>query len=112
MDLNLLAMFEAVARTSSFSAAAQELGIPKSSTSRAIARLEEELGAQLLFRILPRYERFAGNLYVVSPAAKHVPRKVTAFRELVLEMLKSSAGIRSAPAATDRPPSIGRGDAP
>jgi DNA-binding transcriptional LysR family regulator len=308
MDLNLLAMFEAVARTSSFSAAAQELGIPKSSTSRAIARLEEELGAQLLFRttrkvalsaagtalydrvapllrsmkaalgelpeteeapsgtlkvtapadlgvfflaevlarysarypavsvklhltgrlvdlvgegfdvalrvapkledstlvvrraapvvlhlfasplylarrgtprsedelaehdwilfrggaqclrvagarppsrrpprivcddvlfvrdavragagigllptfvaeadvvagglvrILPRYERFAGNLYVVSPAAKHVPRKVTAFRELVLEMLKSSANVRSAPAAFDRSPSTG-----
>ncbi len=50
MDLNLLAVFEAVARTSSFTAAAKELGIPKSSASRAIARLEDELGAQLLFR--------------------------------------------------------------
>lgn len=50
MDLNLLTLFEAVARTSSFSAAAQELGIPKSSASRGVARLEGELGAQLLFR--------------------------------------------------------------
>jgi DNA-binding transcriptional LysR family regulator len=50
MDLNLLTVFEAVARTSSFSAAAKELGIPKSSASRAVARLEAELGAQLLFR--------------------------------------------------------------
>jgi DNA-binding transcriptional LysR family regulator len=49
-DLNLLAVFEAVARTSSFSAAARELAIPKSSASRAIARLEGELGVQLLFR--------------------------------------------------------------
>ncbi len=50
MDLNLLAVFEAVARTSSFSAAAKELGLPKSSVSRAVARLENELEAQLLFR--------------------------------------------------------------
>jgi len=50
MDLNLLTVFEAVARTSSFSAAAKELGIPKSSASRGVARLEGELGVQLLFR--------------------------------------------------------------
>jgi DNA-binding transcriptional LysR family regulator len=50
MDLNLLTVFEAVARTSSFSAAAKELGIPKSSASRAVARLESELDVQLLFR--------------------------------------------------------------
>jgi DNA-binding transcriptional LysR family regulator len=50
MDLNLLAVFEAVARTRSFSGGARELGIPKSSASRAVARLEGELGVQLLFR--------------------------------------------------------------
>ena len=50
MDLNLLTLFEAVARTSSFSAAAKELGIPKSSASRGIARLEDEVRVQLLFR--------------------------------------------------------------
>jgi DNA-binding transcriptional LysR family regulator len=50
MDLNHVAVFEAVARTGSFSAAAKELGIPKSSASRAIARLEGELNVQLLFR--------------------------------------------------------------
>jgi DNA-binding transcriptional LysR family regulator len=50
MDLNLLTVFEAVARTSSFSAAAKELGLPKSSASRAVARLEDALGLQLLFR--------------------------------------------------------------
>ena len=50
MDLNDVAVFEAVARTNGFSAAAKELGIPKSSASRAIARLEDALGVQLLFR--------------------------------------------------------------
>ncbi len=50
MDLNLLSIFEAVARTSSFSAAARELRLPKSSVSRGVARLESELGVQLLLR--------------------------------------------------------------
>lgn len=50
LDLNLLSVFEAVARTSSFSAAARELEIPKSSASRSVARLEDVLGVQLLFR--------------------------------------------------------------
>jgi DNA-binding transcriptional LysR family regulator len=49
-DLNLLTLFEAVARTASFSAAARELGMPKSSASRGVARLEDALGVQLLFR--------------------------------------------------------------
>ena len=49
MDLNLLAMLEAVGRTGSFSGAAADLGIPKSSVSRGIARLEDQLGAQLAF---------------------------------------------------------------
>jgi DNA-binding transcriptional LysR family regulator len=50
MDLNLLTTFEAVARTNSFSAAAKELRLPKSSVSRGIARLEADLGVQLVFR--------------------------------------------------------------
>jgi DNA-binding transcriptional LysR family regulator len=50
MDLNLLGLFEAVARTRSFSTAARELGIPKSSASRGVARLEADLGVQLLRR--------------------------------------------------------------
>lgn len=50
IDLNLLAVLEAVGRAGSFSAAARELGLPKSSVSRGIARLEEALGAQLVLR--------------------------------------------------------------
>jgi DNA-binding transcriptional LysR family regulator len=49
-----------------------------------------------LVRIVPRFERAAGNLHVVTPAAKRVPRKVTAFRELVLEMLKARATAAAA----------------
>lgn len=50
MDLNLLTLFAAVVETSSFSAAARKLSLPKSSVSRGVARLEAELGTQLLHR--------------------------------------------------------------
>jgi DNA-binding transcriptional LysR family regulator len=43
-------MFEKVASLRSFTAAARALGLPKSNVSRAIARLEEELGTRLFQR--------------------------------------------------------------
>jgi DNA-binding transcriptional LysR family regulator len=57
---------------------------------------EADVVAGRLVRIVPRFERPAGNLHVVTPAAKHVPRKVTAFRDLVLEMLKARATAAAA----------------
>jgi DNA-binding transcriptional LysR family regulator len=50
LDLNSLRMFEKVASLKSFTAAARALGLPKSNVSRAIARLEEELGTRLFQR--------------------------------------------------------------
>ncbi len=85
MDLNLLSVFEAVARTSSFSAAAKELGIPKSSASRAVARLEGELGVQLLFRTTRRvslsapgtalYDRMTPLLRSMKAALGELPER-------------------------------------
>jgi DNA-binding transcriptional LysR family regulator len=85
MDLNLLAVFEAVARTSSFSAAARELAIPKSSASRAVARLENELRVQLLFRTTRRvslspagtalYDRITPLLRSVKAALGELPER-------------------------------------
>ena len=49
-DLNALQVFERVASLRSFSAAAKALGLPKSSVSRNIARLEQDLGVRLLQR--------------------------------------------------------------
>lgn len=54
---------------------------------------EPDVVAGLLTRVLPRLERAAGHLHVVTPAAKHVPRKVTAFRDLVVELLRTRAGL-------------------
>ncbi len=85
MDLNLLGVFDAVARTSSFSAAAKELGIPKSSASRAVARLEAELGVQLLFRTTRRvslsaagtalYDRVTPLLRAMKDALGELPER-------------------------------------
>ncbi|MGJ9420656.1 LysR family transcriptional regulator [Massilia sp. CMS3.1] len=47
---NHLRIFEKVASLRSFSAAANALDLPKSSVSRAVAQLEEELGTRLLQR--------------------------------------------------------------
>jgi len=50
MDLNLVRTFSRVVEAESFTAAARALGLPKSSVSRAVSRLEEQLGARLLER--------------------------------------------------------------
>ena len=54
LDLNTLRVFERVASLGSFTAAAKALGLPKSSVSRNVSRLEEELGARLLQRTTRR----------------------------------------------------------
>ncbi len=49
-NLNELQIFSLVAQTSSFTKAAAQLGVPKSSVSRAISRLEQRLTVELLQR--------------------------------------------------------------
>jgi len=85
MDLNGLTLFEAVARTASFSAAAKELGLPKSTVSRGVARLEAEVGTQLLFRTTRQvalseagtalYDRIAPLLRSVKSAIGELPER-------------------------------------
>ena len=50
MQLEQLEIFVAVARCGSFSAAAKQLYISHSSTSRAVSALEDELGVRLFYR--------------------------------------------------------------
>ena len=56
LDLNDVAVFNRVATEGSFSAAARELGLPRATVSRIVARLEAALGAQLLYRTTRRVE--------------------------------------------------------
>jgi len=67
MDLNAASIFVRVASTLNFAAAARSLGIPRSTVSRKVAELEEELGVQLLERT-PRMVRLteAGRRFEAS----------------------------------------------
>ena len=49
-DLNGMMLFAAVVRAKGFSQAARETGLPKSTISRKVAQLEEQLGVRLLQR--------------------------------------------------------------
>jgi DNA-binding transcriptional LysR family regulator len=50
MDLNHVSAFVRVVQDGSFTAAAKSLGLPKSSVSRSIAQLEQDLGIRLMHR--------------------------------------------------------------
>jgi DNA-binding transcriptional LysR family regulator len=50
MDLNLVTAFVRVVEAQSFTHAARSLGLPKSSVSRRVTELEDELGVRLLHR--------------------------------------------------------------
>lgn len=47
-----------------------------------------DVEAGVLVRVLPRMSVEAGYLWLVRPAARHVPAKVEAFRDFVLEYLR------------------------
>jgi DNA-binding transcriptional LysR family regulator len=67
IDLNHVATWIKVVDAGSFTAAARSLGLPKSSVSRAIARLENELGLTLLQRTTRKLTLTrAGERYLAS----------------------------------------------
>src|SRR5258706_10135771 len=85
MDLNRLALFVRVVDTGSFTGAAAALGMRKSSVSRGVARLEEELGVRLLHRTTRKLTLTdAGRSYVerVRESIEGVDEATAAVREL------------------------------
>jgi DNA-binding transcriptional LysR family regulator len=58
-----------------------------------IARLpafvaDADVAAGTLLRVIPRWSARAGTIYMVQPGRKHVPRRLTAFRDLLLEIVR------------------------
>lgn len=84
-DYQLLAIFRAVAEQTSFSKAAKRLGVAKGTVSRAIARLEDIVGAELLHRSTHSvalstagtalYERTAHHVAALDQAVKGLPER-------------------------------------
>ena len=82
MDYNDIPLFVRVVDSGSFTAAAEALGREKSSVSRAVARLESDLGVRLLQRTTRKlaltdagqafYERIRGSIRGVEEAASAV----------------------------------------
>jgi DNA-binding transcriptional LysR family regulator len=69
IDLNELALFLRVADTGSFTRAARDLGVPTSTVSRAVARLEEKLDVRLLHRTTRRVALTADGSTLVDSTA-------------------------------------------
>ena len=85
VGLDLLGIFVAVADETSFSRAARRLGITKGTVSRAIARLEQALGTELIHRTMHRvalstagialYERTVPHLTALAHAVGRLPER-------------------------------------
>lgn len=57
---------------------------------------EKDLAEGRLVRLLPRHSlRGPGGLYLVYPATRHLPRKVTVFRDFLLETMKARLSGRA-----------------
>lgn len=83
IDLNRVATFVRVIQTGSFTHAARQLGLPISSVSRTVARLEEDLGVRLLHRTTRRLaltdggREYFARMQTVLAEAEAATREVT-----------------------------------
>lgn len=85
MDLNEVATFVRAVEDGSFSEAARELGVPRSTVSRRIARLEEELGVRLFQRTTRRMtltDEGAAFFERVGPAVAKVEEAANVARDM------------------------------
>jgi DNA-binding transcriptional LysR family regulator len=102
MDYNDIPVFIRVVETSSFTKAAQMLGVQKSSVSRSVVRLETELGVRLLQRTTRHlgltdagqtfYERVRGALTGFDEAATTVRELGSEPRGLIRMTAPSGSG--------------------
>lgn len=100
MDLNEIVVFARVVETRSFTAAAQQLGLPKSTVSRKIAQLEERLGVRLLQRTTRKL-----NLTEVGQAyyerCARIVQDIAAAEQVVTDMQTAPRGLLRVTAPVD-----------
>lgn len=92
INLDRWSAFVAVAQTGSFTAAAQRLGMTKSALSQAVARLERELGVQLLQRSTRRL--------AITEAGGAFLRECEAFLAQAQQLVERARTAKASPAGT------------
>ncbi len=89
IDLNRISSFVRVVEAGTFTKAARQLGTPVSSVSRAVAALEDELGARLLHRTTRKL--------TLTDAGQHFFQRMQAVVTETREAALAVAGFSSAP---------------
>jgi DNA-binding transcriptional LysR family regulator len=91
MDLNDIVVFTKVVETKSFTGAAEQLGLPKSTVSRKLAQLEERLGVRLVQRTTRKLALTdIGEAYYARCA--RIVADVNAAEQLVTDMQATPRG--------------------
>ena len=101
MDLNEILVFTRVVQAGSFTAAAAELGMPKSTVSRKVSDLEERLDARLIQRTTRKLSLTdAGRTYFdhcvrIVSEVEDAERAVNRLQETPRGLLRVTAGVNS-----------------
>src|SRR5215470_9120493 len=91
MDLNDIVVFTKVVETKSFTGAAEQLGLPKSTVSRKLAQLEERLGVRLVQRTTRKLALTdIGEAYYAR--CSRIVADVVAAEQLVTDMQSTPRG--------------------
>lgn len=99
-DLSEIGVFVKVVQTGSFSQAARDLGLPKSTVSRKVSQLEERLGARLLQRTTRKVALTeVGAMYHercarILPELEDAERAVTELQDVPRGLLRVAAPLR------------------
>ena len=100
MDLNEIVVFAKVVETRSFTAAAQQLGLPKSTVSRKVSQLEERLAARLLQRTTRKLSLTEiGQVYYER--CQRIVTDIAAAEQLVSDMQTTPRGLLKVTAPVD-----------
>ncbi len=89
MELNQMGIFATVVDQGSFIRASKKLSMPKSTVSRQVGKLEEQIGARLLHRTTRHLKLTEiGKLYLIKEVASKLPN-----RQLIVILFIRSMGL-------------------